>query len=128
MGRGGPRQSGTVGRHAENTAFQYLLERGLRPVARNFRRRGGEIDIIMLDEHCLVFIEVRYRRNKSFTQPGLTVDTRKQRKLVRTAALFIAMHGQGMSCASMSWPLRERTRRTGFAMRSVPMTRHSEPC
>lgn len=92
MGRGGPRQSGTVGRHAENTAFQYLLERGLRPVARNFRRRGGEIDIIMLDEHCLVFIEVRYRRNKSFTQPGLTVDTRKQRKLVRTAALFIAMH------------------------------------
>ena len=92
MGRGSPRQPGTVGRHAEDTAFQYLLERGLRPVARNFRRRGGEIDIIMLDEDCLVFIEVRYRRSKGFTRPGLTVDAHKQRKLVRTAALFIAMH------------------------------------
>ena len=92
MGRGSPRHTGAVGRCAENAAFQYLIARGLKPVARNFRRRGGEIDIIMLDEECLVFVEVRYRRSSAFAQPGLTVDARKQRKLVRTAALFAAAH------------------------------------
>ena len=92
MGRGRPRHTGAVGQSAENAAFQYLITRGLKPVARNFSRRGGEIDIIMLDEECLVFIEVRFRRSAAFAQPGLTVDARKQRKLVRTAALFAATH------------------------------------
>jgi putative endonuclease len=62
----------------------------LRPVARNFRSRGGEIDLIMLDGDCLVFIEVRCRTSGAFTHPALTVDRRKQRKVVRTAALFVA--------------------------------------
>jgi putative endonuclease len=61
-------------------------------VARNFRRRGGEIDIIMIDGDTLVFVEVRYRRSAAFMEPGLTVDTQKQRKLIRTAALFAAAH------------------------------------
>jgi len=59
-------------------------------VARNFCSRGGEIDLIMLDSQCLVFVEVRYRRSTQFTEPGLTVDDRKQRKIIRTAALFAA--------------------------------------
>ena len=86
--------TGALGQRAENLAFRYLCDRGLRPVARNFRRRGGEIDIIMLDRDCLVFVEVRYRRSTSFARAGLTVDARKQRKLVRTAALFAARHRQ----------------------------------
>ena len=90
MGRGNGRKAGALGRQAEDAAFRYLRDRGLRPVARNFRRRGGEIDIIMIDENILVFIEVRYRRSATFAAPGLTVDGRKQRKLVRTAALFAA--------------------------------------
>jgi len=77
-----------LGDKAEEQAFRFLIDRGLRPVARNFRSRGGEIDLIMLDELCLVFVEVRWRRSTSFTQPGPTVDARKQRKIVRTAALF----------------------------------------
>lgn len=85
MGRG---PTGTLGDHAEEQAFRFLVHRGLRPVARNFRSRGGEIDLIMLDERCLVFVEVRCRRSTNFTKPELTVDYRKQRKIVRTAALF----------------------------------------
>ena len=46
----------------------------------------------MLDGACLAFIEVRYRSSKSFTDPLLTVDQHKQRKLVRTALLFIGRH------------------------------------
>jgi len=87
VGRG---TTGALGDRAEQQAFLYLRNEGLRPVARNFRCRGGEIDLIMLDQRCLVFIEVRYRRSTRFTEPGLTVDNRKQRKLIRTAALFTA--------------------------------------
>jgi putative endonuclease len=92
MGRANARRTGPLGRRAENVAFRYLIDRGLRPVARNFRRRGGEIDIIMIDGNTLVFIEVRYRRSAAFAAPGLTVDARKQRKLIRTAALYAAAH------------------------------------
>ena len=88
MGRGTAQRTGTLGRRAENTAFSFLTDQGLRPVARNFRRRGGEIDIIMLDGDTLVFVEVRYRQSAGFAAPALTVDARKQRKLIRTAALF----------------------------------------
>ena len=61
-------------------------------MARNFRRRGGEIDIVMIDGDAVVFVEVRYRRSAAFAAPDLTVDARKQRKLIRTAALFAAAH------------------------------------
>jgi len=89
VGRG---PTGTLGDHAEQLAFRYLTDRGLRPVARNFRTRGGEIDLILLDGDCLTFVEVRCRRSARFTEPGLTVDRHKQRKLVRTAAMFTARH------------------------------------
>ena len=82
------RATGTLGERAENVAFRFLISRGLQPVERNFRSRGGEIDLVMLDDSCLVFVEVRYRRSTAFTSPALTVDRHKQRKLVRTALLF----------------------------------------
>lgn len=44
----------------------------------------------MLDKDCLVFIEVRYRTTNRFSRAGQTVDIHKQRKLIRTAALFLA--------------------------------------
>lgn len=80
----------TLGARAEQLAFRYLIGQGLRPVARNFQCRGGEIDLIMMDGRCLTFIEVRFRRSSAFTAPGPTVDRRKQSKLVRTAAMFAA--------------------------------------
>ena len=86
----GSRDRGTLGRRAEQQAYRYLLGHGLRPVARNFRSRGGEIDLVMLDENCLAFVEVRYRSSRRFIDPQLTVDRVKQRKLVRTALLFTA--------------------------------------
>jgi putative endonuclease len=67
-----------------------LLSAGLKPVARNFRSRGGEIDLIMLHGNCLTFIEVRCRSSRRFLHPALSVDRRKQRKIMRTAALFLA--------------------------------------
>ena len=44
----------------------------------------------MLDDECLVFVEVRFRTSSRFAQPGHTVDRHKQKKIIRTAALFYA--------------------------------------
>ncbi len=87
MGRGARR---ALGERGEALAYRYLVKHGLRLVARNFRCRGGEIDLIMMDRQCLTFIEVRLRRSGRFTTPAETVDYRKQRKIIRTAALFLA--------------------------------------
>lgn len=84
------RATGPVGARAENAAFDYLINQGLRPVARNFRCRGGEIDLIMIHDQCLTFVEVRYRTTSDFAQPDHTVDRHKQRKIIRTAAMFCA--------------------------------------
>lgn len=90
--------TGTIGRKAEQLAFEFLVGLNLRPVARNFHSRGGEIDLIMLDDDCLTFVEVRYRTSASFTRASHTVDHRKQKKIIRTAAMFIAKNRRFAAC------------------------------
>ena len=46
----------------------------------------------MLDDECLVFVEVRYRNEASFVKAALTVDSRKQRKLACAASMFLSMN------------------------------------
>ena len=81
-----------LGQNAEQLAFRFLRDKGLRPIRRNFRCRHGEIDLIMLDDSFLVFVEVRCRGETSLVEATLTVDARKQRKLSRAAAMFLAMN------------------------------------
>jgi putative endonuclease len=88
------RNARAVGAAAEERARRYLAEQGLRPVERNFRCRLGEIDLVMLERSCLVFAEVRYRQTTRFVAAGLTVDLHKQKKLIRTAALYLARRPQ----------------------------------
>lgn len=82
------------GNKAERQALNYLKANGLVPVARNFRCRFGEVDHIMRDDNCLVFVEVRYRTSSRFVSAACSVDRHKQRKLVQTAALFLSQHAQ----------------------------------
>ncbi|NND48064.1 MAG: YraN family protein [Woeseiaceae bacterium] len=91
---------GIVGDRAEQKALRFLIRQGLKPVTRNFRSRGGEIDLIMLHGNCLTFVEVRYRNSSRFSTPALTVDRHKQRKILRTAALFLARKPQFARLAS----------------------------
>jgi len=79
-----------VGDAAEDLAYRYLKQRGLIPVRRNFACRLGELDLIMLDQQCLVIVEVRFRSSTSFVNAQLTIDYRKQRKIVRTTSMFLA--------------------------------------
>ena len=82
----------SLGGDAEELAFRYLIKMGFKPVTRNFNCRLGELDLVMLDGDCLVFVEVRYRSGRSLVAAAMTVDGRKQQKLVRAAAMFLARH------------------------------------
>ena len=82
-------------------ARRYLEDRGLSTVSRNYRCRLGEIDLVMCEGHCLVIVEVRYRGGKQRIKAGVTVDRRKQHKLIRTAALFLTRHAR-----YADWPVR----------------------
>lgn len=82
--------SSAIGSRWEKLALEHLLAHGLEKISRNFRCRLGEIDLIMLDCDCLVFVEVRYRRMSRFASAAASVDGAKQRKLMRAAATFLA--------------------------------------
>ena len=79
-----------VGDSAENLAHRYLKQRGLIPIQQNFSCRLGELDLIMLDGNCLVIVEVRFRGERSLVTAERTIDRRKQAKIIRTAAMFLA--------------------------------------
>jgi putative endonuclease len=81
------------GMQLEVHAARYLTRQGLALLYRNFQCRLGEIDLIMRDGNTLVFVEVRFRRNNSHGDACATVDWRKQRKLQRTAQVFLLRSG-----------------------------------
>jgi len=87
-----------TGRDAESRAEAELARRGLHPVARNYRCRGGEIDLVMRDGACLVFVEVRYRSRDDFGGALASIDRRKQRRLILAAQHYLARSGWGGPC------------------------------
>lgn len=82
----------TKGDSFEFLAAQYLRGQGLTIVDRNYRCRCGEIDIIARHGQCLIFVEVRSRRNPRFASAAASVDLRKQRKLIKTAQFYLQQH------------------------------------
>ncbi|GGO82555.1 UPF0102 protein [Marinobacterium nitratireducens] len=80
------------GRAAEDRALQWLLQQGLRLIERNYRCRLGEIDLIMEDRDCLVFVEVRKRGHGSRVSAEASVDARKQQKLIHAANLYLSRY------------------------------------
>lgn len=74
-------------------AARHLAARGLREVARNYRCRLGEIDLVCEDGAALVFVEVRLRRDARFGGAGASIDARKQARIVAAARHFLATRG-----------------------------------
>ena len=86
-----------LGQTAEAHAERFLESRGLTRVARNWRCRFGEIDLIMRDQHTLVFVEVRLRSSAQFGGAAASVTSGKQRKLVSAAKMYLSSLSE--------WPL-----------------------
>lgn len=79
-----------AGERAEEEACRFLSRRGLDIVARNYRGRGGEIDIVAREGSTLVFVEVRYRKGDDFGHPEESVGTVKRRRIVAAAGAYLA--------------------------------------
>lgn len=75
----------------ERKAESFLRSRGLKTVKRNFNCRGGEIDLVMRDGECLVFVEVRFRASARHGGGAETVGAIKKSRLIRAASFFLVL-------------------------------------
>lgn len=73
----------------EKAAARFLKKNGYKILCQNFKCRLGEIDIIAKDGDILVFAEVKQRKNADFGHPEDFVDFRKQRKIRKTAEIYL---------------------------------------
>ena len=81
-----------VGAWGELLAGEYLRCKGYSLLARSYRSRFGEIDLIAADERFLVFVEVKLRKNDEFARAVEYVDCKKQEKLRITAEYYLSEH------------------------------------
>lgn len=86
------------GNAAEQAAADYLAARGLRLVARNWRCKGGEIDLVMRDGGTLVFVEVRARGSMGFGGAAASITAGKQSRLILAARHYLASKGVDAPC------------------------------
>jgi putative endonuclease len=82
-----------LGKSGEDLACDELLRRGYAILARRYRTRLGELDIVARDGETLVFVEVKARRGDRFGRPEDAVTWSKRRRLVMMAGAFVARAG-----------------------------------
>lgn len=82
-----------LGRAAEDAAAAYLAARGMKLLARNFRTRRGELDLVCEDGDAIVFVEVRSRAAPSHGSAAESVDARKRARVIAAASEYLQRHG-----------------------------------
>ncbi len=101
--------SGQIG---EDDALAYLQQQGLTLVERNFRCKGGEIDLVMQAQDALIFVEVRKRADQNHGGAAASVTPAKQKRLIIAAHIFLQRYKMPPACrfdviaidgAEMSW-------------------------
>ena len=79
----------TAGREAEALAERLLTGAGLAIIARNFRCRHGEIDLIAREGDTFVFCEVRLRTSNAYGGAAESITARKQGRIAAAARYFL---------------------------------------
>ena len=82
----------TLGKRGEDLACRELERRGYAIVARRFRVRSGELDIIARDGATLVFVEVKARMGRQFGEAVEAVTPLKQLRMARLASEYLVRH------------------------------------
>lgn len=98
FGSGAQSATQAQGQAGEDLALAYLQRQGLTLVARNFRCKGGEIDLIMQDAGSLVFVEVRQRANARHGGAAASVTAAKQRRLTLAAQVYLQRYRMPPAC------------------------------
>ncbi len=90
------RGTDAVGRHGERVAEHYLVERGAVVLARNWRCRAGELDLVVLHCGSLVAVEVKTRRGEGFGDPLEAITPVKLARLRRLVVAFADEHREAL--------------------------------
>lgn len=87
-----------TGQIGEDEALAYLQQQGLTLLERNFRCKGGEIDLVMQAQDTLVFVEVRKRADKNHGGAAASVTSSKQKRLITAAHIFLQRYKMPPAC------------------------------
>lgn len=79
----------TIGNRGEQLAAEYLVSKGFEVVARNYRHKHAEIDLIVQRDNWLIFVEVKTRSSADFGEPEDFVDAKKVNKMFEAADEYI---------------------------------------
>lgn len=88
----------TKGKNAEDKASAWLKDQGLKLIVANYRCRMGEIDLIMKDAACYVFVEVRQRTSSQFGGGVGSISLAKKQKIIKTATHYLLSCGLYDKC------------------------------
>jgi putative endonuclease len=80
------------GKTGEDLACRELERRGYAIIARRYRRRGGELDIVARDGPTIVFVEVKARESRDYGEAAESVTWFKRRRMARLALDYVARH------------------------------------
>jgi putative endonuclease len=80
------------GKNGEDLACAELERRGYAIIARRYRRRGGEIDIVARDAATIVFVEVKTRDGRAFGDAAEAVTAIKRRRITQLALDYMTRH------------------------------------
>lgn len=91
-----------TGQKGEDMAAEFLQQKGIKILYRNYRVGKDEIDLIAKDDRCYLFCEVKtrvqsYASPSPYGRPGRAVTKEKQKNLIRAASSFVSRHqGEGL--------------------------------
>lgn len=85
-------RAAALGRYGEDLAVQHLQAAGLEILARNWRCRAGELDVVARDGTVLVFVEVKARSGIGFGLPAEAVGQAKARRIRHLACAWLVEH------------------------------------
>jgi putative endonuclease len=101
------------GTRSERAAEKFLRGLGYRIVQRNYHCPHGELDLVAVENGCVVFVEVRSTGGENTERPAASVDTAKQQRLTKLALHFLQTHQllnhpARFDVLAMSWPADRR--------------------
>ena len=86
------------GRTAERRALRWLRLRGYRVIERNYRIRGGEVDVVARKANTLCFIEIKFRGPGSYFGALEALTPAQIRRIVRAADCYLLAHPHPGPC------------------------------
>ncbi len=83
-----------TGENGENRAVNYLISKGFTIIERNWRTKGGEIDIIAYKNDTIVFVEVKTLPNGTVDMIQRELNYQKRQRIIKTSKRFLLKHRQ----------------------------------